>query len=305
MIPFIKSIPYHIKAAFKSIWRHMAMSISAASAVTVTLILMSAFLLVAGNINSFTHDLENSVKIHVKIDPIVEGSAIDDLQDEIEDIDGVKEVIFSDKNEEFDLFIDYVQSTGGSASYYERYQGENNPLRNAFIIEVDDPALIDQVRDDLLSLTGVEQAEYGGNSATQMIDAFDSIRNGGALFILALGFLAVFLISNTIRMTIHARMEEIAIMRNVGAANWFIKTPFMIEGMLIGFMGSVLPIIFTYFIYKMGYEAMNGIFFTEMFPLQPIVPFVPQICGGLALMGILVGLIGSFFSVNKYLRWKR
>lgn len=306
MIQFFKSIPYHIKAAFKSIFRHLAMSISAASAVTVTLVLMACFLLLAGNIGSFTHNLENSVKIHVKVAPTVSEEAdIQNLENQLKSVQYVKSVEFSDKNEEFDLFMEYVKNTGGSASYYERYTGENNPLRNAFIIEVTEPEQIENVRLEILKLEGVESAEYGGASANQMISAFDSIRNGGAVFILALSLLAVFLISNTIKMTIYARNEEIAIMRNVGAANWFIKTPFMIEGMVIGFMGAVIPVIFTFIAYNMLYKSLGGVFFTEMFPLQPMMPFCGYISLALVACGMAVGLVGSFFSVNKYLRWKR
>lgn len=305
MIQFFKSIPYHIKAAGKSIIRHFAMSISASSAVTVTLVLMSCFLLVAGNINNFTHSLENSVKIHVKVSPTKTEEETTYIGTQLKGLNGVKQVEFSDKNEEFDLFINYIESTGGSADYYSAYRGENNPLRNAYIVEVDSPENIELIRDEISALDGVEKAEYGGNSANQMISAFDSIRNGGAIFIITLSLLAVFLISNTIKMTIYARNEEIAIMRNVGAANWFIKTPFMIEGMIIGFMGSLIPILFTFVGYNYLYNVLGGYFFTEMFPLSPMWPFAGYVSLALLGTGMLVGLIGSFFSVNKYLRWKR
>ena len=94
-------------------------------------------------------------------------------------------------------------------------------------------------------------------------------------------------------------------MRNVGAANWDIKVPFMIEGMLIGLMGAILPCIFTYFGYQYLYDLLNGQIVTSLFALQPIMPFTLQICGILLLGGMAVGLIGSFFSTTKYLRWKR
>ena len=305
MIQFFKSLPYHIKAAFKSIFRHMALSISAASAVTVTLVLVATFMLVALNISNFTRNIEDSVKIHVKIEQTYEDDEIAALGNQIHQIDGVSNVQYSDKDSEMDAFLEYIQETGGTPSFYESYRGENNPLRDAFIIEVDEPENIEQIADEILALDGVETAEYGGASAKTMLDAFDSIRAGGAIFIIALSVLAMFLISNTIKMTIYARMEEISIMRNVGAANWFIKTPFMIEGMVIGLAGAILPILFTIFGYNALYNIIDGVLFTEMFALYPTIPFTLQVSGILALMGMLVGLFGSFFSVNKYLRWKR
>ncbi len=305
MIQFFKSLPYHIKAAFKSIFRHMALSISAASAVTVTLVLVATFMLVALNISNFTRNIEDSVKIHVKIEQTYEDDEIAALGNQIHQIDGVSNVQYSDKDSEMDAFLEYIQETGGTPSFYESYRGENNPLRDAFIIEVDEPENIEQIADEIRALDGVETAEYGGASAKTMLDAFDSIRAGGAIFIIALSVLAMFLISNTIKMTIYARMEEISIMRNVGAANWFIKTPFMIEGMVIGLAGAILPILFTIFGYNALYNMIDGVLFTEMFALYPTIPFTLQVSGILALMGMLVGLFGSFFSVNKYLRWKR
>ena len=305
MIQFFKSLPYHIKAAFKSIFRHMALSISAASAVTVTLVLVATFMLVALNISNFTRNIEDSVKIHVKIEQIYEDDEIAALGNQIHQIDGVSNVQYSDKDSEMDAFLEYIQETGGTPSFYESYRGENNPLRDAFIIEVDEPENIEQIAEEIRALDGVETAEYGGASAKTMLDAFDSIRAGGAIFIIALSVLAMFLISNTIKMTIYARMEEISIMRNVGAANWFIKTPFMIEGMVIGLAGAILPILFTIFGYNALYNIIDGVLFTEMFALYPTIPFTLQVSGILALMGMLVGLFGSFFSVNKYLRWKR
>lgn len=305
MIQFIKSLPNHIKAAFKSVVRHIALSVSAASAVTVTLVLVATFMLVAMNVSNFTRNIEDSVKIHVKIEPTFESEEIASLGNQIHQITGVSNVQYSDKDSEMDAFLEYISQTGGTPSFYESYRGENNPLRDAFIIEVDDPENIDQIAKKILTLDGVETAEYGGASAKTMLDAFDSVRAGGAIFIIALSVLAMFLISNTIKMTIYARMEEIAIMRNVGAANWYIKTPFMIEGMIIGFMGSILPVLFTIIGYNALYKMIDGVLFTEMFTLYPTFPFTLQVSGILVLMGMLVGLFGSFFAVNKYLRWKR
>lgn len=305
MMHFFRSIPYHIKAAFKSIFRHLAMSLSASSAVTVTLVLMSCFLLLAGNISNFTRNIEESVKIHVKVSPVKSEEETLELGEEFEKITGVAHVEYSDKDEEFAKFIEYIKSTGGTPSFYAQYEGENNPLRNAYIIEVSEPENIETIREKLLKIDGVETAEYGGASANDMIKAFDSMRAGGIVFIAALSLLAIFLISNTIKITIFARKDEIAIMRNVGAANWFIKTPFMIEGMIIGFMGAVIPVIFTYYGYEFLFELMGGMLFSEMFPLLPVWPFAKNVCAILIATGMAVGFFGSFFSVNKYLRWKR
>ncbi|MEG1630454.1 MAG: FtsX-like permease family protein, partial [Erysipelotrichaceae bacterium] len=184
------------------------------------------------------------------------------------------------------------------------YEGSENPLRDAFIVDVSEADHIDAVSKQILNIDGFEKAEYGGSSINTMVSLFKSIRDGGLVFVIALSLLAVFLIQNTIKMTIYARNKEISIMRNVGAVNWFIKTPFMIEGMIIGLMGSVIPVIVTCFGYQYIYNQMGGGSFS-MFQFQPVFPFVLILSGILVLSGVLVGAIGSFLSVSKYLRWRR
>ena len=138
-----------------------------------------------------------------------------------------------------------------------------------------------------------------------MISFFEALRNGGLVFVIALSLLAVFLISNTIKMTIYARSTEIGIMRNVGATNWYVRIPFIIEGMFIGILGAILPLILTYFGYGYLYDVMDGKFLSSMFVMEEVYPFVFDICLILLGCGILVGMIGSFMAVSKYLRWKR
>ena len=117
--------------------------------------------------------------------------------------------------------------------------------------------------------------------------------------------LAIFLIANTIKLTIYARSNEIAIMRDVGATNGFIRAPFVVEGMIIGALGAIIPILFTVFGYIFLYDKLGGVLFSEMFKLTPPHPFVLQLSLILLGIGMVVGLIGSFMSVTKYLRWKR
>ena len=284
MIRFFKAFPKFIKTAFLSIFRHIAMSLSASSAVTITLILFSAFLMIAGNVSLFTNSIEDDLQIHVVLKADVKTQKkIDEAKDGLEKISGVRRVTFSDKDNELELMIKE------KGKEFEMYRGKDNPLCNAFFVSVKDANQIKAINAQIEQLPFVKQSVYGGNSVSKMISVL----------------LALFLISNSIKLTIYARNAEISIMRNVGAANWYIKVPFMIEGMLIGLMGAVLPCIFTYFGYQYFFDMLNGQIITSLFTLQPIMPFTLQICGILLLGGMLVGLVGSFFSTTKYLRWKR
>ena len=142
-------------------------------------------------------------------------------------------------------------------------------------------------------------------SATQLVSVLRTIRYGGLILALALSILAIFLIQNTIKLTILARADEIAIMRNVGATNNFIRSPFVVEGIIIGALGSIVPMVLTYYGYRYLYQFTGGYVITQMFSLIPPDNLIWQVNVALLLIGMIVGLIGSFFSVTKYLRWKR
>lgn len=298
MSNFFESIPKHFMNAIKNLARHLAMTLSSISAVSVTLFLMTLFLILAANVDSFADHVESSLKIHVSIDSLVDDKQIKNMQEEIKKMQGVKSVEFSSKEDELNILIEE------SGSVFERYK-DNNPMPNTFVVEVDNANEIPKVTKQLNELEGIENAQYGGSGIKDMISIFETIRYGGAAFILALGILAVFLITNTIKMTIYTRKTEISIMRNVGAGNWYIKAPFMFEGMFIGFIGAIIPSLLTIFGYQLLYNGLHGQFVSNMFVLKSPFPFTFLITGILLLSGMVVGMLGSFFATTKYLRWRR
>lgn len=300
MIDFFKGLPAHFKTAWLSIVRHFAMSLSASSAVMITLILFSAFLIVAGNVSLFTDSIENDIRIHAVLDKkITKKDDINRVKNDIEALDNIKKIIFSDAKNELEMMI---KEKGKEFSIY---RGKENPLSHAFFISIKNSDNLKATTAQISAIPGVKEAVYGGTSVSKMIAVLNSIRSGGFIFVILLTLLAIFLISNSIKMTIYARNSEIAIMRTVGASNTYIKIPFMIEGMLIGFMGSIIPCILTYFGYQYLYHSINGQIVSALFSLEEVLPFALIICGVLIISGMLVGIFGSFISTSRYLRWKR
>lgn len=298
MIKLIKQLPHHFVTAGKGLFRHLAMTISSASAVMVTLILISLFMILAGNVDNFAMNVESSLKIHATIDKIKTKEEITTMEETIKKMDGIASVSFSSKEEELNTLIDE------SGSIFERYQ-DHNPMSDAFIIEVKQASDIPKITQALNDTEGIEKAQYGGESINNMIKTFEAVRTGGTIFVAVLGLLAIFLISNTIKMTIYTRNTEISIMRSVGATNGYIKTPFMIEGMFIGMLGAILPVILTCVGYAFLYQSMDGQFLSNMFILQKPIPFIIMISGVLFISGAVVGFIGSFLATTRYLRWHR
>jgi cell division transport system permease protein len=287
------------KEGFVGLIRHLAMSFSSIMAVMITLTIVSLFVMLTVNIQEITKSIEAKVQIHVQIKNDVELPGIGELERSIRAMDGVVEVVFSDKDKELNQFID---AYGEEGKIFEMYRGEKNPLRNAFIIEVQDANTIDSISKRVERLDGIESVNYGGVNAIKLVDILNSVRDSGFILVGFLGFLALFLIANTIKMSIHSRIHEISIMRTIGATNGFIRAPFVIEGILIGFLGVIAPVLISIFGYQYLYNAMGGILLSNLFILRPVFPFVYYLSYLLVLLGISVGLFGSYISVTRYLR---
>lgn len=296
------NVTRHVKEGFIGVLRHSAMSVSAATAVMITLVLMSLFLLLTLNLSQITKNVEESVQIHVKIVDGTTMETIDAMKAEIALIPGVKLVTFSDKNAELDRFI---AAFGEDGKIFEMYRGEDNPLRDAYLVDVVKNAPLDIIAAKIKLLDAIEGVNYGGDNTLRLVSLMESIQNGGLILVSILWLLAIFLISNTIKITIYSRSEEIHIMRTLGATNHFIRFPFLIEGILIGLLGSILPILLTIFGYQYLYNALGGVLVSNLFILRPIYPMVFQVSGILAGLAVLVGLTGSFISVTRHLRWNR
>ncbi|WP_102342157.1 permease-like cell division protein FtsX [Galactobacillus timonensis] len=292
-----------LKEGFHGVFRHGAMSFSAAVTVTIALSIVSIFLMFTFNMQQFTEGLEQSVQIAVMVDYNYESAEQEDaIQMAISEIPGVTSITYHTKKEEFNYLLDLFDEN--TRKLYETMDSDN-PMHDAFYVEISDGSQLESVADQISQIEGVKSVNFGGSSATTLVRVLRTIRYGGAVLAIALSLLAVALISNTIKLTISARADEIAIMRNVGAKNSFIRSPFLVEGVIIGAMGSIIPMLGTYFGYRYLYQFTGGYVISQMFSLLNPVPFVRQINVALLLIGMAVGFLGSFFSVTRYLRWKR
>ena len=291
----------HLADAWRNLIRHISLTVSSVIAVTVTLLIVGVLVVIAGNISDFTDNIESDFQIQATISPgFSEDKEIAELQAQIEQLDHVESCTFSSKEDELQ---ELIAENGEMFRYYE---GEDrNPLYDVFRIELDDNRQIDAVSEALNQMDGIVEATYGGDEITVMVSVFEALRSGGAVFVVFLAILALLFIQNTIRMTIQARNTEIAIMRSVGASNWYIRGPFILEGMYIGVLGSIIPIVLISCGYYALYQPFDGVLLSSMFVMKPMWPFIFGVCLILLLGGILVGMAGSFLAVGKYLRWKR
>ena len=208
-------------------------------------------------------------------------------------------IILSAKDKELDKLI--ASQDKNSKQLFENYRNDN-PLGDAYIVEVKNAKNLDKIAKKIGDIPCVKEVTYGGSSTNKLVDILESVRNGGAIFVVALIVVALFMIANTIKITITSRSTEISIMRMVGASNWYIRIPFMLEGIFIGLIGSIVPLIILAYGYKFAYVTMTSLMSSNLITFVPPYPLVWELGAFLALLGAVVGLIGSFFSVRKFLK---
>lgn len=296
----------HIKSAFVGIFRNIWMSFSAATAVAITLLLVALFSVLTLNINSFMTSIEEKITIRAMVDSGFDQTKIynpetkkDVLGDQIRAIPGVANVQFVHKDEEFDR---YIKLNEKNSSIYERFK-DKNPMLHVYKVSLDaNNSDYDGVSKLISNLEGIKSVNYGTGGIHKLIDIFNQVGSVMLFFMATLILLAVFLISNTIKLTIYNRKTEIQIMRLVGASNGYIRFPFILEGIIIGVFGALLPAALTIFIYSKIMET-----YSEGFLISSSLQFVPieqawLIAFALFGLGAIVGMLGSLLSVGRYLK---
>lgn len=295
----IKNLPRHFVTAVQNIWRNGVMSFSSIFAVTITLLLIGVIGVLALNVQDISANIEEGVSIYVKLERNIDSEAELAVGDQINAINGVTKSTYYTKDQELDKLIEKQGEDG--AELFESYRDEN-PLGAAYEVEVKDASQIEAISKKIEEIPNVNKATYGGESTENMVQTLQTIQTGGTVFIVGLSVVALFMIANTIKITITARQTEISIMRMVGASNWYIRIPFMLEGMLIGLIGSIIPIIVLIYGYQTIYDYAGGALLSAMLALKEPMPFIRDFSLILAAIGAGVGLIGSFVSIRRFLK---
>lgn len=286
----------HIRDAFKSLFRNGWMSVAAISAVAMTLILVGSFIAILFNVNKLASDVENDVSVRVFIDLAADESNKTTLKEQLEQIPNVESLSYSTRDEELNKLI------GSYGDEFNLFGGDDNPLHDVYVLNTEVPEQTGEVAKAAEGLEYVSKVEYGGTTAEKLFDTIATMRLIGLVIIGGLLLIAVFLISNTIRITIFSRSTEIEIMRLVGAKNSYIRWPFLIEGAIIGFIGGLIPtaiLVFGYsFLFDIGTQYLIGSNFGLLAPL----PFTMYLGLGLMGIGVLLGSIGSVLSMTRFLK---
>lgn len=290
-----ETLKRHLRESFKSIGRNRWMTFASISAVTVTLLIVGVFITMMMNLNKIATNLEEDVEIKVLVDLAADEAAIDELEKKLKDNPKLTEVAFSSNEEELEIMI---KGYGEEFALYK----QGNPLRHVFYVKATDPQETIAVAKEIEEYDYTFEVKYGEGKVEKLFNVLNTGRNVGLVLMIALLFTAMFLISNTIRITIVARKREIEIMKLVGATNSFVRIPFILEGIWLGMLGAVLPMILLTITYFNLYDYIQPKLEGELFQPLAKTPFIFQLNGILLLIGILIGVWGSFMSVRKFLK---
>ena len=292
----IRTMGRHIRDAFKSLFRNGLMTFGSVSAVSMILLIVGVFVSLLFNVNKIGSDIGNDVNVRVYIDLAADQEKTDQLEAKIKELADVESVTFRSKDEELE------DVTKSFAEEFSLFKNDGNPLRNAFDVKAKEPQKTSAVAKAIEGMDYVARVRYGEARADNLFRIIATARNIGAVIIVGLLALAMFLISNTIRSTIYSRRTEIEIMRLVGATKAYIRWPFFLEGGMIGLLGSIIPIGLVWSIYLWIYKGGSDFFSGSSFSLLDPNPFLIYVSLAMAAIGITIGAFGSILSMRRFLK---
>ena len=289
----------NIIESFQGVFRNFSLSMASISCITITLILVGFSILLTENVNYFTKGVEEDLTIVVFLERKIDNETIQDVVKVINALDNVKTTEVNSKNE---VKLSMQEESEVFNSILSQYTEETNPLQDTILVKVDEIKNIGKTANEIEKIEHVDIVKYGEGSVEELIKIFDLVKKIMYAVVIALILVTAFLISNTIKITIQSRSREIEIRRLVGASNAFIRQPFFFEGIILGFIGSIIPILGCCLGYKYLYDKMGGRIFTDIIRLVTPQSVYQSIIITLIAIGVVVGAFGSYRAVRKYLK---
>ncbi len=292
----IRTWGYFIKESLASLVRNAWMTIASVGTVTVALLILGTFLLLAVNLDHMASTVESQVEITAYLEDGMQDAEIKDLSKKISAIGGIEQVKFVSKEEALTRLADRL---GENKSLLEGYESDN-PLRHSYEIRTKDADDVVRVAEAVAQTKGIAEVKYGREIVEKLLQFTKMVRVVGLVLMVGLAVAALFIIANTIRLTVYARRREIGIMKFVGATDWFIRWPFVVEGLFLGLLGSGLASLALVYLYRAVLRSVE-----LNLPILPVVGATPLLSNLVKLMlttGGLIGMIGSTISLRKFLK---
>ena len=287
---------YFIKETYKSIRRNGFMSFASISTVAVSLLVLGMFLLIFLNTNHLAQYLESQVQVSVYMQDSATAEDLKKVETKLKQMPGVVKVTPINKQQALARFEERL----GDQKQLLDSLGKENPFPNSFEVQVDAPERIKTITPSIDQLPKVETAKFGQEVVEHLFSLTRILRIGGIILVIFLAMATLFIISNAIRLTVFARRKEVIIMKYVGATDWFIRWPFLLEGMTLGFFGAVIASLCLNSIYAGILERIHATL--AFLPLLSTSPLLIYVTLFLLAAGTGIGALGSYISLRKFLR---
>lgn len=297
----IRIIGRSITNAGKSIARNFSLSMASITCTIITLILVSLGVLVSYNVNTITKDIEKELTIVVFMKKETTKDELDKTKEALSKIDNVADVKYTSKE---DIKNGMVSEYPSFEKMMESWTDVNNPFQDSYVVSVKDVRDINETVTTIKNLENVDLVKYSESMVGELINIFDAVKTGTICLVVGLVLVTAFLINNTIKITIFSRRNEIDIMRLVGTSNTVIKLPFLFEGLFIGILGSIVPILITIFGYTYIYNSLSSLGTSNILSIVKLASpasIVYKASLFIFLIGAVVGMFGSVKAVRKYL----
>ncbi len=295
----IRTFQNFIRDAVHNIWRNSWMSVASIASVIAVLIILGFVLIFMGNIQNAADTVENTIELKAFLELDTGKEKAEEIGKQLNSYDKIQKATLETKDQALENFSQQLGHRQDLLAGLE----QNNPLQNAYIISLKDPNQAEEVAKYVGKIDGVEEVKYGEEVVDKLLQSTQFIRIATLVLTLILAGVSIFVISNTIKITVFSRRREINIMKYVGATNWYIRWPFIIEGAILGVIGAFASIL----ILSYGYYYIIGMIQNTALVLvsSALVP-AKEMIGTIALLflsfGLLIGIFGSILSIRKFLR---
>lgn len=294
----LRSFSRFIVEAFQSIRRNFAMSLASVATIALTLFICGVFAIIVLNIDHFAGEIESTVEIQAFIDEGTDENGLAAIQADIEGINGVESVTFVSK----DTALESTAKRMNQTSQELLDSLGSNPLPDSYLVQVATADDVVPTAERLEHVGGVSQVKYGEGTVEKMFSLLNWVRYFGIGVIAFLTIASIIIVAFNIKISVASRRWEIAIMRYVGASNWYIRWPFCIAGMIMGLLGGLISVGILYGVYMLIIDKINEfMIFSNL--VAPNMYFV-YIFSAMVVMGIILGSLGSIVSLNVYLKEK-
>jgi cell division transport system permease protein len=288
-----------IRDAVKSVFRNFSLSMASISCITITLLLVGLSIVSSYNVDNFTKLIGKDFTIVVFVDKDITKEELIEVEYSIRENSNISEYQFQSKS---DIASSMMETSDTFKNIMGQWDESENPLKDTFLIKVKNIEKITETANSIKQIDNVSLVRYGEGIVENFLSVFKIIEKALIAIVILFIFVTAFLIANTIKLTIFSRRKEIEIMRLVGASNFNIELPFIVEGLFLGIFGAVLPIIFIVYGYNSLFIRFDGQLFSPFVRLVQPDPFVYIVSLIILSIGIIVGMFGSLRAVRKYLK---